>query len=131
MNSKDAFVRGKLSEKLFIVETLRFNLDISEPIVDRRGYDFVVHGFDKFHRIQVKSTSVKKGKSYRATLGHGSKSKKLYTSKEIDFFAIHITPTNQWFIIPVSEIKTFTNYFNASDIKHKHTKYLNAWHLFE
>ena len=92
----------------------------------------------KLNRIQIKATGVlNKGRSkgaseyYRLVCSHGSTGKKLYTKNECDYFALYVMPLDQFFIVPVTDIKTKTFKIYPNNFQHKHYKYLERFDLLK
>lgn len=130
---------GKIAEYQFVVDASRRNLLPSIPVHDHRGYDLIVQGKTKLHKIQVKSTRTvatrapnKKGEPfYRIGVSKGSQGKKIYTKTDLDYFAVYIFDLNQWFIIPFHAVTSKNIRIYPSKINHKFSQYREAWHLLK
>lgn len=72
--------------------------DISWPLEPAR-YDLVVTSPTDTHRIQVKTTTVRAGKSWTAWLSASGKSRRIYDPDEIDYFFV-ITAALEGYLIP-------------------------------
>jgi len=119
--------KGALAESIFTIEAMRRNLSLSKPLIDNKGYDFVVHSRNRFIRVQIKSvTKPKRANSYRINACHGSG--EMYTDKQCDYIAFYVFPINKWWIIPIDNINAKSIHINPHKIG-KYTKYLNAWDL--
>lgn len=120
---------GKMAEMQFSIDAAKRGLNVSVPHHDHSGYDLIVEGKSKkLYKIQVKSTRTKTTRGcYKVCISRGSQSKKKYSKNEVDFFAIYITETSSWFILPFN-VCTSVNirlYPHKSD--HKFTPLLEAW----
>jgi hypothetical protein len=130
---------GKIAEYQFVVDASKRNLLPSIPVHDHRGYDLIVQGKTKLHKIQVKSTRTvstrapnSKGEnSYRIVVSKGSKNKQSYQRTDLDFFAIYLFDLNQWFIIPFRAVTSKNIRLYPSKNDHKYSQYREAWHLIK
>jgi len=110
--------RGISAELLFDYLALNNGLTVSRPISDH-GYDRIVDYNGRLNRIQIKSCTVREGKTYLvSTTGNG---RRRY-NKEFDFYAIYLKQDCMWVIIPDSEV-------NAKSIRitGKYHKYIDNW----
>lgn len=103
-------------------------LHICKPWGDSRRYDFVVEHEGKFLRVQVKSTTCRRGNSFVCTFN--SRFTPSYSSAEIDFLAAYIIPKNIWFIFPVSVVLECRRVVLSPHLDiSKYGPYEEAWHL--
>jgi len=114
--------QGELSELDFMRLMYSLNFIVSKPFGDNAKYDFIVDNNGTLNRVQVKSVNhvqstgaASSNTRYRVLLAHGSKSKKKYSKTDIDLFAIHVIPTNDWYFIPVEEVKSIRISLQDSD----------------
>ncbi|HEV7217467.1 MAG: group I intron-associated PD-(D/E)XK endonuclease [Terriglobales bacterium] len=123
--------RGEWAELRFMARASEHGFSVSKPWGDSEPYDFLVGHEGKFWRVQVKSTTFRKGHSYYCRL-HGSHARR-YTTQQIDFVAAYIIPKNIWFIFPAEVALRI----NASLILSPHMEtskngeYEEAWHLMQ
>jgi hypothetical protein len=125
--------QGELSELLFSVEASKLGFNVSLPISTNSKYDAVVDNGKTLIRVQIKSVAVEnKSGKYTVNVCYGNTKKVNYTTEEADFFAILIIPKATWYIIPVSEISTFTiqvdpsiTLGNHGDLKYE--RYRSKW----
>jgi hypothetical protein len=122
-------ISGASSELLFRYECTKRNIVPSIPDTDIMGYDVIVHCENNLYKIQIKSTSFVRGKSYKVNSGKNKYSNDKYTKNHADFFAMHIVPINIWYIIPVEEISVTTINLYPEDINNKYYQFKSAWHL--
>ena len=130
---------GKIAEYQFIIDASKRELLPSIPIHDHRGYDLIVHGKNKLHKIQVKSTrhvvkvsSHRKGTPhYRVITACGNSQKERYTKDQLDYYAVYIFELNQWFIIPFHAVTSKNIRIYPSKNDHKFSPYREAWHLLK
>ena len=85
-----------------IVQGLGFN--VAKPWGDSAKYDVSLEKNGWFLRVQVKSTEcwVRSAGSYLCQL-HGF-DKRLYTPREVDYFACYVVPEDTWYIFPVARL---------------------------
>jgi hypothetical protein len=115
--------RGQIAELRFWVEALRRGVVVSRPHHGAR-YDFIVDCGKRLWRVQVKSTSTKVQGGYHATtFGH----RRPYSPQEMDFLAIYVAPTKDWYIIPRRVIKGRRSLYLGPGARVK--RYREAWHL--
>jgi hypothetical protein len=66
-------------------------------------YDVGVEHGRRFLRVQVKSTSFRKGNGYLCGFSSNQRSKR-YTRRQVDFFAVYVIPEDLWYIIPAAAV---------------------------
>jgi hypothetical protein len=119
-------LRGEWTELLFMTRATEHGLRVIKPWGDSSRYDFVVETGGRFLRVQVKSTSHRRGKQYICSIdGRG---KNPYTADDIDFFAIYVVPLDIWYIIPVEKSGLAINLSPHNSLS-KNAAYREAWHL--
>lgn len=118
--------RGEWTELRFMASASEQGLSVSKPWGDSCRYDFIVEHNGKLLRIQVKSTTYRRWRSYICRLPE-----RLYASQQIDSLVIYVIPKNAWFIFPVSVIASGTRNLTLSPhLKtSRHGAYQEAWHL--
>jgi len=123
---KPAKQRGEWAELHFMARAFEYGLGVSKPWGESARYDFIVDCQGKFLRVQVKSTTCQKRKSYVYHVNG-----RPYTSDEIDFLAIYIIPKDIWFIFPVAAVSIHARNIVLSPLPgpSKHAIYKEAWHL--
>ena len=124
---------GLLSEIEFQKQALSRGLKVSTPTNPTERYDLIVDNGKALYRVQVKRTSVKKptrsGEKYSFEL-KGSRRGSQYTLDEVDYFALHIMPSDIWYIIPsvtLEQVSTISLYPGSK--KSRYEKYNAAWVL--
>lgn len=123
---------GYIAEEAFILTCLKKNIEISRPIFNVEAYDFVIRVDKTFYAIQVKKAtydSIKK--RYTIHLKRKSSNKKplrLTDFPSIDYFAVYIMETDEWYIIPVPVIDRLTTHLIITP-KGKYTKYKENWNF--
>jgi hypothetical protein len=114
---------GTHSEALFLTKCLELNYTVSKPFSDNTRYDFIVDKDNSLYRVQIKSTNYKRSDNqYAVRLRYQSKIH--YTSDDIDFYAVHIIPEDDWYIFPISFANT-VQFWVTENIKGKYEKYKN------
>ena len=119
-------LRGEWTELLFMTRATELGLRVIKPWGDSSRYDFVVETGGRFLRVQVKSTSHRRGNNYICSIdGRG---KNPYTAADIDFFAIYVIPIDSWYIIPIAESASAISLSPHNSLS-RHAVYREAWHL--
>jgi hypothetical protein len=121
--------RGEWAELRFMARASEQGLLVSKPWGDTSRYDFIVEHAGKLMRVQVKSTTFRKNRSYICTLR--ALEGQPYTSSQIDFVAAYIIPKNIWYIFPIEAILKCTRQLTLSPHMKlsKNSPYQEAWHL--
>lgn len=126
------FSLGRLAEMQFCVDAAKRGLNVSIPQHDHNGYDLIVEGKSKkLYKIQVKSTRQLERSGYKVTISRGNNNKKRYDKKEVDFFAVYIVQTANWFIIPFAMCNSVTLRIYPSKPDHKYTSYIEGFWQFK
>ncbi len=126
--------RGEWAEARFLAKAAAEGFRVSKPWGDSARYDFAVERGGRFLRIQVKSTISRLRNGYRCLLQppQAARSpKKLYTAKQVDFFAAYVIPEDVWYIFPARvAVKMRGRAWLFPDSPgHKYEKYKEAWGL--
>jgi PD-(D/E)XK endonuclease len=119
--------RGEWAELRFMARAAEHGLRVSKPWGDSSRYDFAVESGGRFLRVQVKSTTYKKRRSYVCHFD----SKKPYTKQQIDFLAAYIVLEDVWYILPIGlRLRPKCNLILSPHLeKSKYGRYKEAWHL--
>jgi hypothetical protein len=94
--------RGEWVELQFMAEAARRRFSVCKPWGDTRAYDVGIEHGPNFLRVQVKSTSYRRGDGYCCQLLPNHAKKQDYTLEEIDLFGAYVIPVNAWYLIPAS-----------------------------
>jgi len=91
-------------------------------------------GAGRILRVQVKCTLYQRGTgSYCMSINmkDGAKGRRGYAAGTVDFFAIFIIPTDDWYIIPDAVVgdRDANLYFRPGLKGQKYSEYQEAWHL--
>lgn len=130
-----ATLQGSYAQAAFVKECLERKLEISEPIVDIYGYDYLINISKNTHlKIQCKSVSIpdkrnKNNKTYKINVRHGAQGKAY--KDQFHFMVAFIIPLNLWYIIPIEELNKTTIRVNPFSTNCKYKKYLNSWFLIK
>jgi hypothetical protein len=126
--------RGAWAELYFMVLAMSQGLRVSSPYGGFAPYDAGVEGSGPILRVQVKCTvyNCTKGGYCISVMGpkHGTK-RRGYEPGTVDFFAMYIVPTDDWYIMPYAVIgkKNTMLHFTPDSERQKYGKYQEAWHL--
>jgi hypothetical protein len=94
--------RGEAAEAAFLARATHLGFTVLIPWGDSNRYDSVVELDHGLLRVQVKSATRYAESRYRVPTTGANR--RVYTSKEIDFFVAFIVPENLWYIIPIQAI---------------------------
>jgi hypothetical protein len=127
--------RGAWAEMYFMVLAMSYGLKVSSPYGGIGPYDVgVENGTGPILRVQVKCTLYQCSTgSYCMSINmkHGARGRRGYGPGMVDFFAIYIIPTDDWYIIPYAVVgeRDANVYFKPGMKGQKYEKYREAWHL--
>src|SRR5580692_7435363 len=127
--------RGAWAEMYFMVLAMGQGLRVSSPYGGLAPYDVGVEaGAGRILRVQVKCTLYQRGTgSYCMSINmkDGAKGRRGYAAGTVDFFAIFIIPTDDWYIIPYAVVgdRDANLYFRPGLKEQKYSEYQEAWHL--
>jgi hypothetical protein len=127
--------RGAWAEMYFMVLAMSYGLRVSSPYGGLGPYDVGVEsGTGPILRVQVKCTLYQcKAGSYCMSINmkDGARGRRGYAAGMVDFFAIYIIPTDDWYIIPYAVVgdRDANVYFRPGVKEQKYEKYREAWHL--
>ena len=135
---KGASERGAWAELYFMVLAMTYGLKVSSPYGGFGPYDVgVENGAGPILRTQVKCTSYQWRGHYvsnicvTAVRGNGPRRTRGYTPGTVDFFAIYLVPTDDWYILPYSVIgsRPVLLHLYPESTRSKYNNYREAWHL--
>lgn len=133
--------RGEWVELLFMAEATLHGFHVSKPWGDTAAYDVGIEQRGALLRVQVKSSSARKGDGYLCRLRHGGGGDRHYRPDEVDLFAAYILPADAWYLIPAAAVFHPTRKMNLRfypdglarrgrhDHAHDYEHYHNAWGL--
>ena len=127
--------RGAWAELYFMVMAMGHGLKVSSPYGGLGPYDVGVEdGIGPVVRVQVKCTLYQCHKGcycMSINVKDGSKGRRGYAPGTVDFFAIYIIPTDDWYILPYAVVgdRDANVYFRPGMKGQKYGKYREAWHL--
>ncbi len=127
--------RGAWAELYFMVLAMTYGLKVSSPYGGFGPYDVgVENGLGPVLRVQVKCTLYECGTgSYRTAIHvtNGARGRHGYVPGTVDFFALYVVPTDDWYIIPYAVVgnRKANLTFKPSMKKQKYGKYREAWYL--
>jgi hypothetical protein len=115
---------GSSTEILFEYEAMERGLSISRPATEL-SYDRIVDNHGKLIRVQIKMTSFKHGRRFRASIdGKGD----IKYAGNVDIIAIYVKPEGNWYFIPFEDTAKLGPWIYLSPTAHK--QYLNNWEVF-
>ncbi len=96
--------RGEWVELLFMASAALHGHHLLKPTGDCLPYDVGIELNGELLRVQVKSTSARKGGGYLCRLRHGGRRERRYDPRQVDLFAIYILQAQVWYVIPASTV---------------------------
>lgn len=127
--------RGAWAELYFMVLAMSQGLKVSSPYGGLGPYDVGVEdGMGPVLRVQVKCTLYQCRKGcycMSVNVKDGSKGRRGYAPGTVDFFAIYIIPTDDWYILPYAVVgdRDANLYFRPGVKGQKYGEYREAWNL--
>jgi hypothetical protein len=94
--------RGEWVELQFMAQAARRRFSVCTPWGETRAYDVGIEHGPNFLRVQVKSSSYRRGDGYCCQLLPNHVKKQDYTLEQIDLFAAYVIPVSAWYLIPAS-----------------------------
>jgi hypothetical protein len=120
--------RGEWVELLFMTVASGLGFTVAKPWGESGRYDVIVENEGRFLRIQVKSTERRCEGGYLCMLHVCGN--RLYTAKEIDYFALYVLPKDVWYIFPAKTLAGMSAVGLSPDRKgHKYERYMENWWL--
>jgi hypothetical protein len=122
--------RGAWAELYFMVMAMSQGLKVSSPYGGFASYDVGVEDTGPILRVQVKCTMCRHPKGGYSLSIRGPRYRG-YPKGSVDFFALYIIPTDDWYIVPYAVIgkRYATLHFTPGGARQKYGKYLEAWRL--
>lgn len=126
--------RGAWAELYFMVMAMSQGLNVSSPYGGLGPYDVGVENGGPILRVQVKCTLYQCSKGcycMSVNVKDGSRGRRGYARGTVDFFAIYIIPTDDWYILPYEVVgDRDANLFFRPGVKgQKYDEYREAWDL--
>ncbi len=131
--------RGEWVELLFMAAAAQHGYHVLKPWGDSRPYDVGIELRGSLLRVQVKSSTARKGEGYICRLRHGVEQP--YNPNDVDLFAVYVLPVSAWYLIPSASVFRPTRKMNLRfypngllrrgrhDHDHDYEPYREAWGL--
>jgi len=120
---------GAIAEYKFITACLERGFEPHMPITPM-PWDCILTCPAGLLKVQVKSTSVRRGQSFHLTASSGLRSKS-YISGEVDVVACYAVPVDTWWMIPRKEFTGKTAKLNPEhNSKGQYKKYQHNWSVY-
>ncbi|MGC2773967.1 MAG: group I intron-associated PD-(D/E)XK endonuclease [Candidatus Sulfotelmatobacter sp.] len=94
--------RGEWVELQFMAQAARRRFAVCTPWGETRAYDVGIEHGPNFLRVQVKSSSYRRGDGYCCQLLPNHAKRQDYTLEQIDLFGAYVIPVDAWYLIPAS-----------------------------
>jgi hypothetical protein len=119
--------RGEWAELYFMMLVAGLGMKVLRLFGQTGRYDVGVENGGRLLRVQVKSTIYKRrGGCY--SLNVKGPQRKKYEPGTVDFFAILLIPSDEWYIIPY---EVMGMHFTPKSKRAKYGEYREAWHLLK
>jgi hypothetical protein len=121
--------RGEWAELVFITIAQGLGFNVGKSWGDSAAYDVTLEREGRFLRVQVKSTESRtEGSEGSYSCPLCGLDHRLYTAKEIDYFACYVVPADVWYIFPVRRLQGMMTVSLTPHRKgHKYERYMEAW----
>jgi PD-(D/E)XK endonuclease len=120
--------RGEWVELLFMTVASGLGFNVAKPWGEPPRYDVVVELNGRFLRVQVKSTEMWLGTCYLCQLYRFGRP--IYTTKQVDYFAIYVVPEDIWYIFPARCLAGKRTIALTPHLEgHKYERYKENWRL--
>jgi len=121
--------QGEWAELCFMARARQLGLNVVKPYGDSARYDVGIENGGRLLRVQIKSTTFVRGRTYTCNLV-GPKHE-AYEEGVLDFYAVYLVPVDLWYILPHEAARKTSVSFQFTPTRegHKYEKYLEAWHL--
>lgn len=96
--------RGEWVELLFMAAADLHGYHVLKPWGDCLEYDVGIEQQGTLLRVQVKSSTARKGDGYLCRLRHGRSGEQPYNPDAVDLFAAYILPAQTWYLIPTEAV---------------------------
>jgi hypothetical protein len=94
--------RGEWVELQFMAQAAKRQFAVCTPWGDMRSYDVGIEYGQNFLRVQVKSTTYRRGAGYRCQFVPNQQNEHDYSLKQLDLFAAYVIPVEAWYLIPAA-----------------------------
>jgi hypothetical protein len=95
--------RGEWVELQFMAQAALHGYHVLKPWGDSLSYDVGIERVGHLLRVQVKSSTYRRGTGYYCEFKPGNY-RKGYSLKQVDLFAAYVIPTNAWYLIPAAAL---------------------------
>jgi hypothetical protein len=127
--------KGELSELAFVYKAESLGFGVAKPYGDSERYDFILDSGEHLWRVQVKSTSAKRYRSYQMNARRNNYGRMApYDPSDIDFVVAHVVPEDSWFVIPIQvlALRRFIALYPKTETRtNEFSKYREAWSLMK
>lgn len=121
--------QGEWAELCFMARARQMGMTVLKPYGDSSTYDVGIEVRGRLVRVQTKSTTFRRGRTYTCNLtGPGGKA---YRRGTVDYFAVYLIPVDIWYILPFAKTRktSVSLQFTPGKEGHKYEAYREAWHL--
>lgn len=120
--------KGEWAEMVFMTKATSLGFVVCRPLGDSQGFDLLLCApTGKVTAVQIKSVWSKT----RSRL-YGTFSKRMYSDRQFDFFAVLIVPEDTWYILPsrlAAHRRHFCFFPHVPNSRGQFERFREAWHL--
>jgi hypothetical protein len=99
---KSGKARGEWAELQFMAAAAQRQFRVCKPWGETAAYDVGVDYGPNFLRVQVKSSTNRRGRGYWCEFSRHYRKENDYTLEEVDLFAAYVIPVDVWYLIPAA-----------------------------
>ena len=94
--------RGEWAELQFMAGAARRQFRVCKPWGETAAYDVGIEHGQNFLRVQVKSSTNRRGRGYWCDFTRHYRKENDYSLEEVDLFAAYVIPEDAWYLIPAA-----------------------------
>jgi PD-(D/E)XK endonuclease len=96
--------QGEWAELQFMAAAARRHFTVCKPWGGTSAYDVGVDHGPNFLRVQVKSSTCRRGRGYWCQFVPHAGKEQDYSLEQVDLFAAYVIPENAWYLIPAARL---------------------------
>lgn len=115
---------GERAQGVILAIVMKYGYTVLIPFGEGRRYDMVIEKDAQFFRLQCKTGRYKNGviKFNACSSNWFNKTRKCYTRKDIDYFAVYCEYTEKIYLVPVEDINSTDGVLRIEPTANNQTK---------
>ena len=115
---------GERAQGVILAIVMKYGYTVLIPFGEGRRYDMVIEKDAQFFRLQCKTGRYKNGviKFNACSSNWFNKTRKRYTRKDIDYFAVYCEYTEKIYLVPVEDINSTDGFLRIEPTANNQTK---------